>query len=135
MTIRLATGSRNAATTAVVGRLDTGGTGAIRIYTGAQPATGDTAVAGSLLVTIPLTSPAFGAAASGAAAAGDPAAVASTGTGTAGWFRAVDGAGNGVFDGSVTATGAGGDLQLSSTSLAPGVSVDITAFTYTTPAG
>ena len=56
-------------------------------------------------------------------------------TGTAGWFRVTDSNGAGVYDGSVSATGGGGDLQLSSTALATGISVDITSLTYTTPAG
>ena len=55
--------------------------------------------------------------------------------GTAGWFRAYDSTGAAVFDGAVTATGGGGELQLGSTSLSSGIQVDITSFTYTQPAG
>jgi hypothetical protein len=136
MVIRLAAAARNASTDAVVDLIDGGaGAGTLKIYTGPQVATGDTAESGTLLATVTLIDPAFGASASGTATASDPAAVDPGNTGTAGWFRVEDSTGANVFDGSVTATGGGGDLQLSNTSLAPGINVDITSFTYTTPAG
>lgn len=135
MTIRLSTGSRNSTTDAAVDRIDVGtGPGEIRIYTGTQPATGDTAVAGTLLATVILAKPAFGNSASGTATATDPAPVTAVATGTAGWFRVTDSAGAGVFDGSCTATGGGGDMTLATTSLSSGLSVDVTSFTYSTPA-
>ena len=131
----MAGAARNAATDAVVDLIDVGpAAGTLKIYTGTQVATGDTAEAGTLLATVVLSDPAFGASASGTAAGADPAAVNPTGTGTAGWFRVEDSTGANVFDGSVTATGGGGDLQLSNVSLAPGINVDITSFAYTTPA-
>ena len=136
MAIRLSTAARNASTDAVVDLIDAGaGAGTLKIYTGTQPATGDTAPSGTLLATVTLIDPAFGASATGTAAGGDPAAVNPVASGNAGWFRIQDSNGNNVYDGSVTATGGGGDLQLSNIALAPGINVDITALSYTTPAG
>ena len=135
MVVRLSTAGRNAATDAVVDLIDAGAAaGKIEIRTGAQPATGETAASGTLLATVTLADPAFGASATGTATGTDPAAVDPVATGTAGWFRVLDSNNGKVFDGSVTATGGGGDMTLSNTSLAPGISTDITSLTYTTPA-
>ena len=46
-----------------------------------------------------------------------------------------DSTGAAVLDGDVTATGGGGALQIASTSLSPGVTVDITALSFTMPLG
>jgi hypothetical protein len=135
MATRIADAARNAAADAVVDRIDAGaGAGTLKIYTGSQPADADDAESGSLLVTITLSDPAYGAASAGAAAlSGSPSATAS-GTGTAGWFRVEDSTGANVFDGSVTATGGGGDLELDNTSIASGQTVTITSLGFTVPA-
>ena len=137
MAIRISTTARNAAADAVVDLIDAGAAaGQLRIYTGAQPATADTAASGSLLATVTLVDPAFGAAASGTATMADPPAVDATGAGVAGWFRVLDSNGNAVFDGSVTGSGGNGDLELSNTNIAVGQSIDITSGgTITMPAG
>lgn len=133
--VKLAAAARNAAADAVVDLVDAGaGAGTVKIYTGAQPATGDTAESGTLLATITLADPAFGSAASGVASATDPAPVNAVATGTAGWFRLEDSTGANVFDGDCTATGGGGTMTLSTTSLVSGSPVDITSFTVTMPA-
>lgn len=135
MTIHLANSARNASTDGVVDLLDAGpGAGTIDIRSGTQPATANDAATGSLLATVTLADPAFGASSTGTATGTDPAAVTASGTGTASWFRAKDSTGATVFDGSVSATGGGGDMQLSSTSLSTGVQVDVTSLSYTTPA-
>lgn len=135
MATRIATSARNAAADAVVDLLDAGsGAGYIEIRTGTQPATPATTASGTLLATLTLSDPAFGAASSGTATAsaitGDSSADA---TGTAGWFRAYDSTSAAVIDGSVTATGGGGDMTLSSTSIVAGGTVDITSWTVTMP--
>ena len=79
--------------------------------------------------------PSFGAAASGTITGADPAAVTAVATGAATHFRAADSTGAAVLDGDVTATGGGGALQIASTSLSPGVTVDITALSFTMPLG
>jgi len=130
MPLRIATGTRNAIADAVAGLI--GSTGTLKIYTGSQPATpGDTAT-GTLLATVTLG--AWTAASSGTASGADPASVNAAATGTAGWFRAAKSDGTVVLDGDVTATGAGGVMQLSSTSLVSGGAVDITAVSITAPA-
>lgn len=137
MAIRLPTASRNAAADAVVDRADAGtAAGKLRIYTGAQPASANDAASGTLLAEVTLIDPAFGNAAAGVATLADPVAVTGTNTGTAGWFRVLDSDNNTVFDGSCTASGGGGDLILSNTSIASGQTVDIlSGGTITMPAG
>lgn len=133
--LRLATAARNAAADGVVDLIDAGaGAGTVKIYTGSQPASANDAETGTLLATITLADPAFGAAASGVASATDPASVNAVATGTAGWFRVEDSTGANVMDGDCTATGGGGTMTLSTTSLVSGSPVDITSFTVTMPA-
>jgi hypothetical protein len=143
MAIRINTAARNAAADAVA-NLVNGGTGAgrLRIYSGSQPATPATAPSGTLLAEFTLSDPAFAAAASGSAALDVTPALTDDGiaAGTAGWFRIVDsteaaGSGLGIIDGSVTATGGGGDLTLNTTTISVGVSVEITSGSITMPAG
>lgn len=134
MSIRLSTIARNAAADAVVDLVDAGaGPGTLKIYTGAQPADGDTEATGTLLVSIPFDDPAFAAASGGTAAASDPDPVTAVASGTAASFVVEDSTGANVFNGSVSATGGGGDLQLATTTITAGVAVDITSFTYTQP--
>lgn len=136
MASRVPDAVRNAMVDAVVDRLDAGsGAGTVKIYTGSQPADADDAPSGTLLCTLTLGDPAFGSAASGVATANAVAAVAAAATGTAGWFRAADSDGNKVLDGSVTATGGGGDMTLNTVSVVSGVDVQITSWTVTQPAG
>lgn len=135
MATRLAVATANASAAAAVLRPDAGpAAGRLRIYSGTQPATSDTAASGTLLAELTLSDPAFGAPSNGvctaAAITGDTSADA---TGTAGWFRVVDSTGAACWDGSVTATGGGGDLTLSSTSIIQGGTVNVTALNYTQP--
>ena len=135
MAIHLSTAAQNAAADAVVDLIDGGaGAGTLKIYSGTQAANANTTPAGTLLATIAWADPAFGSASAGVATATDPVAVNASATGTAGCFLVEDSTGANVFDGTVTATGGGGDLTLSSVSLVSGSPVDITAFTYTQPA-
>jgi hypothetical protein len=119
---------------ALVDLLDAGaGAGTIQIRSGTRPATANDAATGTLLATVTLADPAFGAAANGVATLTDPAPVTAAAAGTATWFRALDSTGATVMDGSVTATGGGGDLTLATTALTVGLSVDITGGTVTMP--
>lgn len=133
MPLRLSDSVRNAKVDAAVDTLDVGGAGTIKIYTGSQPATPATAASGTLLATITLPNPAFGSASGGSATLNDPASVNAVASGTAGWARFSDGAGTARWDGDVTATGGGGVVTLSSTSLTSGAPVDITGGTYSQP--
>lgn len=140
MATRISTAARSAAASAMAALVDGGsGAGHLRIYTGSQPATPDTAPSGTLLADFTLSDPAY-TEASGVATLDVTPAVTATGVaaGTAGWFRVLDstqaaGSGLGVYDGSVTATGGGGDLTLATTTVSVGLSVEITSATLTMP--
>ena len=135
MTLSLATTVRNSMCDALVDSLDLGsGAGKILIYSGTRPANPNASITGTLLATVTCADPAFGAASSGAATLTDPASVTAVATGTATHFRAVDSDDTPKFDGSVTATGGGGDLTLGTTSITSGLAVDITGGTVTVPA-
>lgn len=117
--------------------------GVLEIRTGAPPGAG-AADTGTLLASITLPTPAFGA-----ASGGDPATANKNGTwedasadadGTAGHFRIKQSgdAGAGAADateerieGTVSVTGGGGDLELDNTSIATGQTVTITTFDVT----
>jgi hypothetical protein len=142
MAIRINDAARNAAADAVAALVNGGsGAGVLRIYTGTQPATPATAPSGTLLAEFTLSDPAFAAASSGSAALDVTPALTDDGlaAGTAGWFRLLDSTeaasdGQGVLDGSVTATGGGGDMTLNTTTISVGVSVEVTSGSITMPA-
>jgi len=134
---RLSAASRNAATNAVVAVADADvGAGTIQIRTGAQPATADLAATGTLLATLTMADPSFGASAAGVATLDATPVLSTTGVaaGTAGWFRMLDNSGDTVLDGEVTVTGGGGEMELNTTTISIGVVVEVTAGTLTTPA-
>lgn len=137
MATRLSNAARSAAADGVVDLIDAGaGPGTVQIRTGAQPATVATTATGTLLGTLTLSDPAFGSAVNGVATAGtvtgDSSADAS---GTAGWFRAFDSNGVAIIDGSITATGGGGDMTLDVVAIIAGGTINITSWTVTQPAG
>ena len=132
MTTRLSVTTRNAMQDQVTAVVDAGvGPGTIKVYTGAQPATADTAASGILLVTITLNDPSFGASASGVITADvDPIPTGTAGAdGTAGWARVADSDGNAVMDGSVAEAGA--DFTISTTAITTGQDVNLNAATLT----
>lgn len=136
MALTLATATRNAKADAAVDLIDAGtGAGSLQIRSGSRPASANDAATGTLLAEVILEDPAFGAASSGAASLVDPAPVTGAAAGTATWFRVLDGDDATIFDGSVTATGGGGDLTLATTTISVGLTVDITGGTYTQPSG
>lgn len=137
MTTRINTAQRNAACDAIVDSLDAGsGAGYIQVRTGSQPATVGTAATGTLLATLTLSDPAFGAASSGvatAAAVGSDVSVDATGT--PGWFRGFDSNNAAVIDGAVTISGGGGDMTFDTVTWIAGGTAALTAWTVTMPAG
>lgn len=138
MATRIPTAARNAACDAVVDLVDAGsGAGTIDVRTGTQPASANDAASGTLLLTFTLSDPAFGAASTGIATLDVTPIPAAEGVaaGTAGWFRMKDSTGATVLDGAVTASGGGGQLELSTTTVSIGLDVEITSGTVTMPAG
>jgi hypothetical protein len=133
---RLSTAAQNASANANAALVDAdAGAGTLKIYSGSVPANGNTDPAGTLLATVAFSVTAFGSASSGTISATDPAAVTVASTGTAAVAIVEDASGDNVLVGDVTATGGGGMIELASTSLVAATQVDITAFTYTQPAG
>lgn len=133
MTLRLSTTARNAMATAIRDLMDADvGAASLKIYTGAQPATPQTAASGTLLATVTLVDP-VGSIATGVLTITDSASTTGVAAGTAGWFRVADNSGDAVYDGAVGATGSGLELELSTTTISVGVTVDLGALTITVP--
>jgi hypothetical protein len=139
--IRLATAAATAACDTVVDRIDAGaGAGTVKVYSGTLPADGDTTPAGTLLATITLADPAFGAASSidatvSRAVMTDPAAVNWSASGTAGCYIVEDSTGANVWVGNAGVSGGGFSLEFSSVTAVSGSPVDITSFQYNQPTG
>jgi hypothetical protein len=107
--------------------------GTLEIYTGTQPADPNSAPTGSLLATINIPNPAFGAAAAGVIAmAGSWSAVA-TDTGTAGWARFISASTNETFDVVVTEDPDDNDLLINEADITIGNTVEVIALTITVP--
>jgi len=125
----MATALRNARLDAIT---TFAGNGALlRIYDGTKPATGGAAT--TLLAELTCGSPFAAGAAAGVLTLGSITQDSSANaTGTATWFRIVKSDGTThVLDGTVTATGGGGDLELVSTSITATQPVQVTSFTIT----
>ncbi len=135
MSLSFSNTARNAMVDALTALLNAGaGPGTFAIRSGTRPSLPSDAATGTLLQTTTLADPAFPGASTGQAALTDPAASNAVASGTASWFRAFDSNGVAYFDGTVTATGGGGDLTLSTTTIVSGQPVDITGGTITMPA-
>lgn len=125
MTTGYSTTLRNAQLDAITTAVGAGGK--LQIYDGTRPATGGTAT--NKLAEFTLGSP-FAPAASGAALSPTlPSNTTGLFVGTATWFRITTSGGTFVIDGSVSATGGGGDCQLNTTTISVGVTVAVTGFT------
>lgn len=109
------------------------GGGNLKIYSGSQPATADTAASGVLIVTITLPATPFAAASSGVIAKSGTWSGVAGATDTAGWFRIQTSANAHPLDGAITATGGGGELELDDITITSGQTVVISAFTITQP--
>ena len=131
MAIQLSTTVRNA-------RLDTiestiGTSAILRIRSGSVPANCAAADAGTVLATLNLPSDWMAAASSGSKAlSGTWQDTSADNNGTAAHFRVYDSGGSTChIQGTVTATGGGGDMTLDNTLINSGQSVTITSFTLT----
>lgn len=115
--------AKKAASDAVVDLVDAGaGAGKLVIKDG-----------GSVLISLTLNDPGFGAADNDGIATMDIDPVITglaSGAGDADNFALTDSDDNVVFSGTVTATGLGGDLTLDNVNIAVGQRVTITSFTY-----
>lgn len=105
----------------------------LRIYSGSAPANCAAAASGTLLAEATLPSDWMAAASSGSKAlSGTWQDASANATGTAGHWRLYDSSGTTCHaQGTVTATGGGGDMTLDNTSIASAQSITITSFTIT----
>jgi hypothetical protein len=130
MTVQLSVAVRNA-------RLDViettiGSSAKLQFRTGAQPANCAAAASGTLLVEMTLPSDWMAAASGGTKALAGTWQGTGAAAGSAGHYRIVDNAGTTCHEqGSVTATGGGGDITVDNVSIASGQTVTITAKTVT----
>jgi len=110
-----------------------GTTPILEIRSGAPPANCGTADSGTLLVSMTLPSDWMAAASGGIKSkAGTWEDTSANASGTAGHWRLKDSGGSTCHaQGTVTATGGGGDLTLDNTSIASGQAVTISTFTIT----
>lgn len=129
--IRFSLSLRNAVANAVK---DTIGDTAslLRIYTGTQPATADTAPSGTLLCEIPLTSGFINATAGFTELAFTAEVGTAVASGTAGWARWCDSSGTVAVDGSVGT--AGTDFIISPASIVDTEDVTVTSIQLSQPA-
>jgi hypothetical protein len=131
MTIQHSVAVRNARLDAIETAVGT--SPILEIRTGAQPANCAAADSGTLLASITLPSDWLAAASSGSKAkSGTWQDSSANGTGTAAHFRLKDSTGTTCHQqGSVTATGGGGDMTVDNTSFASGQSFTVTGYTLT----
>lgn len=133
MSVKLSATARTAMADAIVTAVGT--SAVIKIYTGAQPANVAAAATGTVLAQLTGNASQFGTTASGvltvSAITQDSSA---DNTGTAGWVRVFKSDGTtAVIDGTVTATGGGGELELTTTSIVTGQPVSISSLSFTMP--
>ena len=113
------------------------GTSAVlRMYTGSAPSNCAAAATGSKIAEFSLASDWASTASSGSKALSSTP-LSSTGLtpgGTLGYYRIYDSAGTTCHEqGTITATGGGGDMTVDNTSLSTGQTINVTGFTKTAP--
>ena len=120
--------------------LNTGGAGSIEVRTGPAPANPEAADSGTLLATLPLSADAFGGAASDAPnkwAEADAASITSDASadadGTAAHFRAKNGSGTVVIQGTVGTSDA--DMILNTVAIVLGATVSVASWQVRLPTG
>lgn len=131
MVIQLSVAIRNAMANQIEGII--GASAVLRIRSGAVPATVATADAGTVLATCNLPTDWLTASSAGVVSqVGVWQDASADATGTAAHFRiyAIDGTTTGM-QGTVTATGGGGDMTVDNVSFTAGQQFTVTSFTYT----
>lgn len=131
MTIQFSTTVRNARLDAIETAIGT--SAVLKIRTGAAPANCGTADSGTVLSTLNLPSDYMAAASAGSKAkTGTWQDASADATGTAAHWRLYASDGTTChMQGTCTATGGGGDMELDNTSLAAGQQFTVTGFTLT----
>lgn len=131
MTLQYSVAVRNAKLDAVETTI--AASAVLKIRTGAPPANCATADAGTVLATLNLPADWMAAASGGSKSkSGTWQDLTADAGGTAGHFRIYASDGTTCHaQGTITATGGGGDMTVDNTSIASGQQVDVTAFTLT----
>lgn len=131
MAIQLSVGARNARLDAIETAI--GASAKLQIYSGSMPASTAAAATGTKLAEFSLAADWAANAASGSKSFNNtPLTTTGLAGGTAGYFRIVDSAGTTChLQGTVTASGGGGDMTIDNTSIANGQTVNVTSFTLT----
>ena len=129
MAFQFSVAARNAAIDAIETAI--GAAPTLEIRSGTIPANTATADAGTLLASMTLPSDWMSAASNGSKTLlGTWSDTSADAAGTASYFR-IKAAGTCHIQGTITATGGGGDMTLDNTSIASGQQISITAFTLT----
>lgn len=131
MALSYSTAIRNSMLAVLSTAADVGpGLARLRIYTAPRPAAGGATT--TLLAELNMSDPTFSAPASGQMAAGAISPETATpASGTATWFRIVDGNGNFVVDGAVGVSGSNAELILGDVDILVGQEVRIASMTIT----
>jgi hypothetical protein len=129
--VRISLAQRNAHLDALAAAIDAGTAGTIKIYSGTQAATADTAIGAQvLLATLTFTDPCAPSASGGvltfSAITQDTAADA---TNTATWARIATSAGTTIFDCDVGTSGA--TINFTTVAFVTGAAIQMTSFTLT----
>lgn len=130
MTVQFSTTVRNAMLDSIETAIGTAAK--LEIRSGSAPASPAAANSGSVLVSYTLASDWAAGASSGSKAFNNtPISGTAGATGTATYFRIYSSGNTCHWQGTVTATGGGGDMTLDNTSIASGQTVNVTSFTVT----
>jgi len=129
MAFQFSTAARNAALDAIEAAI--GAAGVLRIRSGAPPANCAAARTGTVLATMSLPANFFADAANGSKGlAGTWEDLAADAAGTAGHFELMDSTETTChIQGTVTASGGGGDMTIDNTSVALGQEISVSSFT------
>lgn len=132
MAIQLSVSVRNARLDAIETAIGTAAK--LQMYTGSMPASCAASATGTKILEDTLASD-WAANASSGSKSFNGTPITGTGIGgggTAGYFRIVDSAGTTChMQGTITATGGGGDMTIDNTSIANGQTVNVASFTVT----
>jgi len=133
MTLQFAQSTAHAMLDAI--ETDLGSSPVLYLRSGAQPATCGAADTGTLISTIAMAADAFSNASAWAKAISGALSDASADNGgTLGHFRIKTSGGVTKLQGSITATGGGGDMTVDNTNVAQGQQIDVSSFSIGFPA-
>lgn len=131
MTVQLDTTLRNGMLDQITSAI--GSAGLLKFFSGAVPANVAAADPAGLLATLTMGTPFAPASAAGVLTPNTVTSNTASGTGTAASWRAYTSLGVCKMQGTVTATGGGGDITLDNTSLATGQTISEVSWTITAP--